>query len=88
MSFIEQMYYGNINPGDGARYDSESALVLKRFCKNEEKLTKMLKGESLKLFNGLVNASDELVALSGKENFVFGFRFAVQLMCDCFAEKF
>ncbi|MBR2471182.1 MAG: hypothetical protein IKB55_00725 [Clostridia bacterium] len=88
MSFIEELYYGNINPGEGPKYDRESALALQKFCKNEEKLTKMLKGESLKLFNGLVNASDELVALSGKENFVYGFRFAVQLMCDCFSEKF
>ena len=36
----------------------------------------------MKLFNELVNASDEISATSGFENFKIGFRLGVKMMCD------
>ena len=36
----------------------------------------------MKLFNELVNASDEISATSGVENFKIGFRLGVLMMCD------
>ena len=45
-------------------------------------MSKELNGENLKLFNELVNASDEISATSGVENFKIGFRLGVQMMCD------
>ena len=48
----------------------------------ENKLTKELNGENLKLFNDLVNASDEISATSGVENFKIGFRLGVLAMGD------
>ena len=44
----------------------------------------MLKGDALKRFNKLVDASDELSACTGTENFKMGFILGVQLMADCF----
>ncbi len=56
--------------------------ALKTFSDIESKLTKELNGENLKLFNDLVNASDEISATSGVENFKVGFRLGVLIMCD------
>ncbi len=85
MNFIEELYYGNINPNE-KRFDIDSryAKALELFCKNENKLNKKLKGEELQLFNDLVNASDEVIACTGTENFKMGFILGVQLMADCF----
>jgi len=83
MGFIEELYYGNINPNE-KRYKSPKSYdkVAKTFSDIEVKLTKVLSDENLKLFNELVNASDEISATSGVENFKIGFRLGVQMMCD------
>jgi len=83
MGFIEELYYGNINPNE-KRYESNKPYdkAVKAFSDIENKLSKELNGENLKLFNELVNASDEISATSGVENFKIGFRLGVQMMCD------
>ena len=83
MNFIEELYYGNINPNEkrckkATPYDK----ALSIFIANEDKLKEELSGEHLKLFNELVNASDEISATSGIENFKIGFRLGVLMMCD------
>ena len=83
MSFLDELYYGNINPNENRnRKKLPYEKVLKTFSDIESKLTKELNGENLKLFNELVNASDELSATSGVENFKIGFRLGVMMMCD------
>lgn len=44
MNFIEELYYGNLNPSE-KRYDRDSqyAKALETFCKNEKILSEMLK---------------------------------------------
>ena len=83
MGFIEELYYGNINPNE-KRYKSHKPYdkAVQTFSDIEGKLTKVLSDENLKLFNELVNASDEISATSGVENFKIGFRLGVQMMCD------
>ena len=83
MGFIEELYYGNINPNE-KRYKSHKPYdkAVKAFSDIENKLSKELNGENLKLFNELVNASDEISATSGVENFKIGFRLGVMMMCD------
>ena len=85
MSAIEDLYYGNIKPSEkrferGSRYSK----MLERFCKNEKILSDTLDGETLELFNTLVDASGEISACTGTENFKLGFILGVQLMADCF----
>ena len=83
MSFLDELYYGNINPNENRnRKKLPYEKVLKTFSDIESKLTTELNGENLKLFNELVNASDELSATSGVENFKIGFRLGVMMMCD------
>ena len=83
MNFIEELYYGNINPNE-KRYKEVTTYdkALSIFTANEDKLKGALSGEHLKLFNELVNASDEISATSGFENFKIGFRLGVKMMCD------
>ena len=83
MDFIEELYYGNMNPNEkcyknATPYDK----ALSIFTANEDKLKETLSEEQLKLFNELVNASDEISATSGVENFKIGFRLGVKMMCD------
>ena len=83
MNFIEEFYYGNITPNiQPINQNSEYAKTLNEFCDIEEKLTKLLSGEELKLFNSLINASDKLNALNCIENFKTGFRLGVKMICD------
>ena len=83
MSFLDELYYGNINPNENRnRKQLPYEKAVRTFSDIESKLTKELNGENLKLFNDLVNASDEISATSGVENFKIGFRLGVLMMCD------
>ena len=83
MSFIDELYYGNINPNENRnRKKLPYEKALKTFSDIESKLTKELNGENLKLLNELVNAGDEIIATSGVENFKIGFRLGVMMMSD------
>ena len=55
---------------------------MRTFSDIESKLTKELNRENLKLYNELVNASDEISATNGAENFKIGFRLVVLMVCD------
>ena len=83
MSFLDELYYGNINPNENRnRRPLPYEKAVRTFSDIESKLSKELNGENLKLFNELVNASDEISATSGVENFKIGFRLGIKMMCD------
>jgi hypothetical protein len=83
MSFLDELYYGNINPNESRnRKKLPYEKALRTFSDIESKLTKELNGENLKLLNELVNAGDEIIATSGVENFKIGFRLGVMMMSD------
>ena len=83
MSFLDELYYGNINPNENRnRRPLPYEKAVRTFSDIESKLSKELNGETLKLFNELVNASDEISATSGIENSKIGFRLGVLMMCD------
>ena len=83
MSFLDELYYGNINPNENRnRRPLPYEKAVRTFSDIESKLSKELNGENLKLFNELVNASDEISATSSAENFKMGFILGVMMMCD------
>ena len=83
MNFLDELYYGNINPNENRnRKTLPYEKAVRTFSDIENKLSKELNGDNLKLFNELVNASDEISATSGVENFEMGFRLGVMMMCD------
>lgn len=83
MCFIEELYYGDINPNEKNCIKSEQYTnAMRVFCDNEKRLTQILEGRELTLFNELVNASDEMSAISNLENFKSGFRLGIQMILD------
>ncbi len=85
MNFIEELYYGNINPNEKRfEKDTQFAKALETFCENESKLTEALTGENLKLFIGMVNTADEITACTSVDSFKIGFILGVRMMIDCF----
>ena len=83
MNFLDELYYGNINPNENRnRKTLPYEKAVRTFSDIENKLSKELNGDNLKLFNELVNASDEISATSCVENFKMGFRLGVMMMCD------
>ena len=75
---------GNNNNSHYLFKRSQYAKALELLCKNEKILSETLAGDTLKLFNKLMDASDEIIACTGTENFKMGFSLGVQLMADCF----
>lgn len=85
MNFIEELYYGNINPNEKCfEKDTQFAKALERFCENESKLTEALTGENLKLFIDMVKAADEITACTSVDNFKIGFILGMRMMIDYF----
>lgn len=83
MNFIEELYYGNIQPNQKIyNKNSQCAEDMKRFCHCEDKLNELLKGEELDIFNNLIDTHDEITATVSLENFKLGFRIGVQMICD------
>lgn len=83
MCFIGELYYGNINPKEKNSIKSNQyKKAMRVFCDNEKRLMKSLEGKELKLFCDLVNASDEMSAVSNLENFKNGFRLGIHIICD------
>ncbi|HIU57717.1 MAG TPA: hypothetical protein IAA61_07920 [Candidatus Ornithomonoglobus merdipullorum] len=85
MNFIEELYYGNIDP-NRKKFDKNTQIAeaLKLFCENESRLNEVLTGDDLRLFHDMVNAGDEITACTGVENFKIGFILGVRIMIDCF----
>ena len=55
MNFIEELYYGNINPNEKhCKKANPYEKALSIFIGNEDKLKEALSGEHFKLFNELV----------------------------------
>lgn len=83
MNFIEELYYGNIQPNQ-KQYNTNSqyAKNMRQFCICENKLNELLEGKEEKIFIDLINAHDEITAVESIENFKLGFRLGVQMICD------
>ena len=86
MNFIEELYFGNINPNEN-RIDKNSQYkkALERFCKYENELNNLLSGKELQIFNKLINVSDEITSYASVENFKIGFVLGVHMMIDCYS---
>ncbi len=83
MNFIEELYYGNIQPNQKLyKRNSQYAKDTERFCRCEDKLHELLEGKELDIFNNLVNTHDEITAAVSLDNFKLGFRLGVQMICD------
>ena len=84
-TFIEEFYYGNIEPQE---VNSELTPKLKKKLSNlaekEEQLTARLNGEDRKLFQNYVSAYIEFSTTSNADSFISGFRLGAKFTYETF----
>ena len=86
--FIEEFYYGNIDPQ--ARSTKENKSIQKQMevlMLNEEFLTNNLSGENKKRFLDYTNAWNIVNGESNLDSFIIGFRFGAQFTYDTFVSN-
>ena len=84
-SFIEELYYGNIDPQNSGFEDDESVQrELRMISDNEDWLTEHLTGEEKKRF---LDYADAWTAYNGDatlDGFITGFRLGARFVMDTF----
>ena len=85
--FIEEFYYGNIEPqACNSEFNKELKKLLSKLTEKEELLTAKLNGEEKDLFSEYVNAYNEFLAFSIADGFISGFRLGARFTYDTFVE--
>ena len=85
--FIEEFYYGNIDPQ--ARSTKENKTVQKQMevlMNNEDLLTNALHNEQKKWFLDYVNAWNAVNGESNLDSFIMGFRLGANFAYEAFVE--
>ena len=83
--FIEQFYYGNIEPQErSTRMNDTVQKKLKIMVNNEELLTKSLTDERKQWFLDYVDAWHEVNSESNLDSFIMGFRLGAGFAYDTF----
>ena len=86
--FIEEFYYGNIEPqACNSKLNKELKKLLSALTEKEELLTATLNGEEKDLFLKYVNAYNEFLAFSIADGFISGFRLGARFAYDTFVES-
>ena len=84
-NFIEELYYGNIDPqARGYRPKSHAKKISDSLTDLEEKLSERLDGENKELFLRFCNAYAEFMGECELDTFITGFRLGARLMMDTF----
>ena len=84
-SFIEELYYGNIDPQNSGFEDDESVQrTLRTISENEDWLTEHLTGEEKKRFLDFADAWSAFNGDATLEGFITGFRLGARFVLDAF----
>lgn len=86
-SFIEEFYYGNIDPQE---INSELGNALKKklnsLVKSEDEFKEKLSEEEKKLFQKYTNSYNEFLSMSIADSFISGFRLGAKFTHDVFVK--
>ena len=84
-SFIEELYYGNIDPqNSGFEDDAGVQRELRTISENEDWLTEHLTGEEKKRFLNFADAWSSFNGDSTLDGFITGFRLGARFVFDTF----
>ena len=84
-SFIEELYYGNIDPQNSGFEDDENVQrELQTISENEDWLTEYLTGEEKKRFLDFADAWSAFNGDATLEGFITGFRLGARFVLDAF----
>ncbi len=85
-NFIEELYYGNINPQDrSTRHNKAVQAQMAILTQSEDFLTKNLPEDHKKSFIAFSNAWDIINGESTLDSFIQGFRLGASFAYDAFA---
>ena len=86
--FIEDFYYGNIEPQEiSTELSTELKKKLDSLSRAEEQLTSKLTDEEKELFIKYASQSSEFLCVSNADSFIAGFRLGARFTYDTFVEK-
>ena len=86
--FIEDFYYGNIEPQEiSTTLSTELKRKLDLLSQVEEQLTSTLTDEEKELFIKYTRQSSEFLCVSNADSFIAGFRLGARFTYDTFVEK-
>ena len=86
--FIEDFYYGNIEPQEiSTELSTELKRKLDSLSQAEEHLTSKLTDEEKELFIKYASHSSEFLCVSNADSFIAGFRLGARFTYDTFVEK-
>ena len=84
-SFIEELYYGNIDPqNSGFEDDAGVQRTLRTISENEDWLTEHLTGEEKKRFLDFADAWSAYNGDATLDGFITGFRLGARFVMDAF----
>ena len=84
-NFIEEFYYGNIEPQAGSTKQNKAVQKqMENLMTNEDFLTTVLSDENKKRFLDYVNAWSIFNGESNLDSFIMGFRLGAKFMLDTF----
>lgn len=86
--FIEDFYYGNIEPQEcTTELNSELKKKLNQLTQAEEQLTSKLTEEEKSLFMKYASQSSEFLCISNADSFISGFRLGAKFTYDTFVNN-
>ena len=87
-NFIEDLYYGNIEPQElSTEFSGKLKKKLSQLAEKEEQLTVRLNGEDKELFQNYVNDYTEFSSISNADSFISGFRLGARFTYDTFIKN-
>ncbi len=87
-NFIEELYYGNIEPQElSTELSGKLKKKLSKLAEKEEQLTARLTGEEKELFLNYVSAYSEFSSISNSDSFISGFRLGARFTYDTFVKN-
>lgn len=86
-SFIEEFYYGNIEPQElSSEFGSTLKKKLNSLVKNEDEFKEKLSEEEKKLFKKYSDSYNEFLSMSVADSFISGFRLGAKFTHDVFVK--
>ena len=86
-SFIEEFYYGNIEPQEfSPELGSSLKKKLNSLVKSEDEFREKLTDEEKKMFQQYTNLYNEFLSMSVADSFISGFRLGAKFTHDVFVK--
>ena len=86
-SFIEEFYYGNIDPQElSSELGSSLKKKLNSLVKNDDEFREKLTDEEKKMFQQYTNLYNEFLSISIADSFISGFRLGAKFTHDVFVK--